>query len=280
LGTAIGLSGGLNTENNVVHATKWQAFGWGEPETRPEKYPWKHDRFFGSFDYGSLRRGFEVYRQICSTCHSMNFMAYRCLVGYTHTLVQARALAATIEVQDGPDEKGQMYMRPGRISDKFKAPYANEEIARMVNGGALPPDLSNAVKGRSHAREDFIFSLLTGYKDPPAGVVLRPGLYWNRSFHGGAIAMPPPLTDGQLDYEDGTPATATQMAYDVSNFLTFCSHPTQDYRKKMGLGALIPTFFTFFTTVWFKRFKWQIFKSRRVSWMDHKWTHLWKHQRY
>lgn len=129
-----------------------------------------------------------MYRQVCSTCHSLEYIHYRNLVGATHTEEQAKALAQSIEVTDGPNEDGEMFDRPGKLSDRLPKPYANEEAGRSANNGALPPDLSLITKARPYG-EDYIFALLTGYSDPPAGFALRPGLYYNRYFAGGAIGM-------------------------------------------------------------------------------------------
>lgn len=136
----------------------------------------------------SVRRGYEVYKQVCSACHSMQYIAYRNLVGVTHTEAEAKAEAEQITVKDGPDDTGNYYTRPGKLSDYFPSPYPNEEAARAANNGAYPPDLSYIVSARKGG-EDYIFSLLTGYHDAPAGVVLREGQYFNPYFPGGAISM-------------------------------------------------------------------------------------------
>lgn len=136
----------------------------------------------------SIRRGYEVYKQVCAACHSMRYIAYRNLVGVSHTEAEAKAEAEETQVRDGPDESGEYYMRPGKLSDYFPNPYANEEAARAANNGAFPPDLSYIVLGRKGG-EDYIFALLTGYVDAPAGVVLREGQHYNPYFPGGAISM-------------------------------------------------------------------------------------------
>ncbi|KAJ1390868.1 Cytochrome c1 [Sesbania bispinosa] len=119
-------------------------------------------------------------------------------------------MAAEIEVVDGPNDEGEMFTRPGKLSDRFPEPYANEAAARFANGGAYPPDLSLITKAR-HNGQNYVFALLTGYRDPPAGVSIREGLHYNPYFPGGAIAMPKMLNDGAVEYEDGTPATESQM---------------------------------------------------------------------
>lgn len=231
-------------------------------------YPWSHKGLFSSFDANSLRRGFEVYRQICSTCHSLKYLNYRNLVGNTHTEEQAKALAASVQVKDGPDDQGEMFERPGKLSDPLPKPYPNDEYARFINGGALPPDLSLIVKGRT-GDVDYIYSLLTGYKDPPFGFALRPGLYYNPYFQGGAISMPPPLLDGQMEYEDGTPANVSQMAKDCSIFLNWVSEPEHDERKLMAAKVISGLMLAACAGVFYKRFIFSIYKSRRISWIDH-----------
>jgi len=250
----------LNRESGVAHASG--------TELHPAEYDWWHQRFYGTFDHASLRRGFEVYRQVCSTCHSLDYIKWRNLIGVTHTLKQAKMMAEAQEVQDGPNDKGEMYMRPGQLGDGMKRPYPNEEFARYANNGANPPDLSLVRKARqpNGRGEDYIFSLLTGYRDAPAGITLRQGLYYNPYFPGGAIAMPPPLLDGQIDYEDATPATISQMAKDVSAFLTWAAEPESDRRKKMGCEALFAMVITTLLAGYVTRFRWSQLKTRRRSW--------------
>lgn len=177
-----------------------------------------------------LRRGFEVYSQVCATCHSLNLIAYRNFVGTIYTEEEAKVLAGRIEVEDGPGDDGEMFERPGKLSDQLPAPYQNEQQARSINNGANPPDLSLIIKAR-HGREDYLFALLTGYRDPPAGVVCGPGQYYNAYFPGGKIGMPKQLVDGGVEYTDGTPATESQMAKDVCEFLAWAAEPEADERK-------------------------------------------------
>jgi len=185
----------------------------------------------------------------------------------SHTKEQAAALAKSIEVDDGPDEKGEMFKRPGALTDHMPRPYANDNFARFANNGALPPDLSLIVKGRP-AGVDYIFSLLTGYgRPPPAGIKVREGMSYNPYFPGGLLAMPAPLTDGQVDFEDGTPATVSQMAKDVAVFLHWCSEPEADERKKLGLASVAALSTAFLFAAYYKRWKWQVIKTRRISWI-------------
>jgi ubiquinol-cytochrome c reductase cytochrome c1 subunit len=233
----------------------------------PPHQHWSHGGFFDSYDCASLRRGYEVYRQVCSSCHSMDLIAYRNLIGVTHTEEQAKMIAAQYEVDGGFDDEGEKFERPAKLSDYFNGPYSNENAARAANGGALPPDLSCIVKAR-HSGDDYVYALITGYKEPPAGVVLRPGLHYNPYFPGGAIGMAPPLSDGQVEYEDGTPATVSQMAKDVATFLRWCSEPEQDERKKAGLKWATGLAMMVCGAGYYKRFKWSHIKTRRISWMD------------
>ncbi|KAE9466405.1 hypothetical protein C3L33_01684, partial [Rhododendron williamsianum] len=132
-------------------------------------YPWPHEGILSSYDHGSIRRGHQVYQQVCASCHSMGLISYRDLVGVAYTEEETKAMAAEIEVVDGPNDEGEMFTRPGKLSDRFPQPYANEQAARFANGGAYPPDLSLVTKAR-HNGQNYVFALLTGYRDPPAGV--------------------------------------------------------------------------------------------------------------
>lgn len=232
----------------------------------PEPLPWNHTGLFSSYDCAALRRGFQVYQQVCATCHSIERIHYRELVGVTHTTDELIAMAADVDVEDGPNDEGEMFDRPGRLSDPLPRPYANEEAGRAANAGALPPDLSLMVKAR-HAGVDYLFSLLTGYCDAPAGKVMLPGLYYNPYFPGGAIAMPPPLQDEGVDYEDGTPATISQQAKDVCEFLNWCAEPEADTRKKDAAKYLMVLGFTTLMTGYYKRFKWSPLKTRAISYV-------------
>ncbi|XP_074415060.1 cytochrome c1, heme protein, mitochondrial, partial [Zonotrichia albicollis] len=235
----------------------------GELELHPPNLPWSHGGFLSALDHASVRRGFQVYRQVCSACHSMEYLAFRNLIGVTHTEAEAKALAEEVEVQDGPDENGEMFMRPGKISDHFPKPYPNPEAARAANNGALPPDLSYIVNAR-HGGEDYVFHLLTGYCDAPGGVSLREGLHYNPYFPGQAIGMAPPIYDEVLEYEDGTPATMSQIAKDVCTFLRWAAEPEHDHRKKMGLKLLLISALLTPLLYYMKRHKWAVLKSRKL----------------
>lgn len=225
---------------------------------------WSHHGALASFDYKAIRRGFQVYRQVCSACHSIDKIAFRTLVGVTHDEEGMKKMAEEYEIEDGPDDAGEMFERPGKLSDSFPSPYKNEEQARAANGGALPPDLSLMVKAR-HYGIDYIFHLLTGYVEPPEGKVMLPGLHYNPYFPGGAIAMAKQLEDGQVEYEDGTPATVTQMAKDVAAFLAWTSEPEHDDRKKNGMQWLVAIAVGIAVTGFYKRFRWSILKTRKIT---------------
>ncbi|XP_054023429.1 cytochrome c1, heme protein, mitochondrial [Dryobates pubescens] len=235
----------------------------GELELHPPAFPWSHGGALAALDHASLRRGFQVYKQVCSACHSMEYVAFRNLIGVTHTEAEAKALAEEVEVQDGPDENGEFFMRPGKISDYFPRPYPNAEAARAANNGALPPDLSYIVNAR-HGGEDYVFSLLTGYCEPPAGVTVREGLHYNPYFPGQAIGMAPPIYNEVLEYDDGTPATMSQIAKDVCTFLRWAAEPEHDHRKRMGLKVLMISGLLISLLYYMKRHKWSVLKSRKM----------------
>ncbi|KAK2721906.1 cytochrome c1, heme protein, mitochondrial-like [Artemia franciscana] len=233
-------------------------------DAHPPVYSWSHNGIFDSFDHASIRRGYEVYKQVCSACHSMKYLAYRNLVGVSHTENEAKAEAESVMVLDGPNEDGEMFQRPGKLSDYFPRPYPNDEAARAANNGALPPDLSYITSAR-HGGENYIFALLTGYCDPPAGIQLRDGLYYNPYFVGGAIGMAQALYNELIEYSDGTPATASQLAKDVSVFLKWASEPEHDTRKKMALKVIMMFSMVASVIYYLKRHKFALVKSRKFQ---------------
>ncbi|KZS94356.1 hypothetical protein SISNIDRAFT_453253 [Sistotremastrum niveocremeum HHB9708] len=234
-----------------------------EDGLHPVAYPWSHKGWFDSFDHASIRRGYQVYREVCAACHSLDRIAWRNLVGVSHTVDEVKAMAEEIEYEDGPDAEGQMFQRPGKLSDYMPPPYPNEEAARAGNAGALPPDLSLIIKAR-HGGADYVFSLLTGYFDPPAGVQIREGMNYNPYFPGGAISMARVLFDGVVEYADGTPATTSQMAKDVVTFLNWAAEPEHDERKQIGIKAVIIFSSLFALSIYLKRHKWTTIKSRKI----------------
>jgi ubiquinol-cytochrome c reductase cytochrome c1 subunit len=208
-----------------------------EAPTPPELH-WSFQGIFGTYDRAALARGFQVYKEICSACHSMNLMHYRNLQDIGFSEDQVKQIAASVQVTDGPNDAGDMFERPGRPSDTFKPPFANENAARAANNGALPPDLSLIVKARKGGA-DYVHGILTGYSDPPADMKMAEGMNYNKYFPGHQIAMPPPLSDGAVTYPDGTKATVDQMASDVSNFLTWASEPKLEERHFIGVKSVL-----------------------------------------
>lgn len=226
---------------------------------------WSFNGFFGSFDQAQLKRGYQVYKDVCSGCHSMNLMYYRDLQDIGFSEDEVKAFAAEVQVQDGPDDAGEMFERPGKPSDPFKAPFANEQAARASNNGALPVDLSLIAKSRAGAGflgydgADYIHSLMTGYEEtPPAGVTLPEGMYYNHAFKGHQIAMPPPLSDGAVTYADGTEATLDQEAKDIAVFMTWTAEGNLEERHRTGIKAIL--FLTIFTLL--------AYATKRRVWAD------------
>jgi ubiquinol-cytochrome c reductase cytochrome c1 subunit len=199
---------------------------------------WPQEGPFGKFDTAAAQRGFQVYREVCSSCHSLDFLAFRNLTDLGFTEDEVKALAEEYEVTDGPDEAGDMFERPGKPSDHLPAPFANENAARASNGGALPPDLSLITKARANG-VDYVYSLLQGYEEPPADFELGEGMSYNAYFPGHQIAMAQPIDEEAVEYADGTQATLEQMSSDVTTFLTWAAEPKLEERKGTGLKAMM-----------------------------------------
>ena len=232
--------------------------GQAAEEQRPAKdVSFSFEGPFGTFDKGQLQRGYKVYKEVCASCHAMKYLSLRNLAepgGPGFSAEQVKALAATFTVRDGPGEDGEMFDRPGLPSDRFPAPFANDQAARVANGGALPPDLSLITKSRAGwygtfnqlinniGGPDYVYSVLTGYEEPSEELKKEQpeGKLYNPYFASGHwIGMPPPLSDDQLAFDDGTKATADQMAQDVSAFLAWAAEPKLEERKSMGFMSLI-----------------------------------------
>lgn len=207
----------------------------------PKHLNWSFDGVTGKVDKPSAQRGLQVYREVCAACHGLERVAFRNLEALGFSEAETKALAAEYTVVDGPDDMGEMFDRKGIPADKFVPPYANENAARAAQNGAYPPDLSLMVKARPDGA-NYIYSLLTGYKDAPEGFHLANGMKYNPYFPGMNIAMAPPLSDGQVSYEDGTEATTDQMARDVVAFLQWAAEPEMEQRKSMGIKVLIYLF--------------------------------------
>ena len=205
------------------------------------KTDWSFKGLFGKFDRGALQRGYQVYTEVCASCHSMKYLSYRNLSekgGPEFTEQQAKAIAASFDVTDGPNSDGEMFTRPGKLSDKFVMPYENVKAAQAANGGAYPPDMSVLVKARGGG-VDYIYSLLQGYEDPPVGITLDEGVHYNKYMYGNKIKMSNPLSDGLIEYSDGTNATVEQMSKDVTTFLMWTAEPHLETRHQMGFKAIV-----------------------------------------
>ena len=202
---------------------------------------WSFKGIFGKFDRASLQRGYQVYSEVCSGCHSMKYLSYRNLSekgGPEFSIAEVKAIASKFEVTDGPNSDGEMFTRPGKLSDKFIMPFENEKAAQAANGGAYPPDMSVLVKARSGGA-NYIYSVLLGYEDPPNGVTLDDGVYYNKYMYGNNIKMANPLSEGIVEYSDGTKATEEQMAKDITTFLMWTAEPHLEARHKMGFKAIL-----------------------------------------
>ena len=205
------------------------------------KTDWSFKGLFGKFDRASLQRGYQVYTEVCAACHSMKYLSYRNLSekgGPEFSVAQAKAIAASFEVTDGPNSDGEMFNRPGNLSDKFVMPYENVKAAEAANGGAYPPDMSVLVKARGGG-VDYIYSLLQGYEEAPSGMTLDDGVHYNKYMYGNKIKMSAPLSDGIIEYSDGTNASVQQMSKDVTTFLMWAAEPSLETRHQMGFKAIV-----------------------------------------
>jgi len=205
------------------------------------KVKWSFKGLTGKFERTSLQRGFQVYKEVCSSCHSMQYLSYRNLGepgGPEFSIEEVKAIAASVEIDDGPDSQGEMFTRPGRPSDKFKSPYPNVNASIAANGGAYPPDMSVLIKARPGGA-DYIYSVLMGYEEPPEGMSLDDGVYYNKYMIGNKIKMASPLSDGIVEYTDGSESTVDQMAKDVTTFLSWAAEPELESRHKTGIKVII-----------------------------------------
>jgi ubiquinol-cytochrome c reductase cytochrome c1 subunit len=212
---------------------------WAQAETpTPPAQRWSFEGPFGAFDLAAAQRGFQVYSEVCATCHSLQYLHYRDLVGIGLTEEQIKAVAAAVTVPQGLDDQGGPKEGPATPADQFRSPFPNERAARAANNGALPPDLSLIVNAREgHA--DYVYAILTGYADPPPGMQMQGGMNYNKAFPGDQIAMPPPLSDDRVTYADGTKATVEQMAHDVVTFLAWAANPEMVQRKQIGWRVVL-----------------------------------------
>jgi ubiquinol-cytochrome c reductase cytochrome b/c1 subunit len=246
----------------IAAASQWvraEEAGNSHETSNPPKQRWSFAGPFGQFDQAQLQRGFKVYREVCQTCHALSMVAFRNLAdpgGPGLTAAQAGAVAAEYQVPGDPDDQGEVKERPARLADYFPRPFKNDNEAR-ARYNAVPPDLSVIVKARGYERgfpwfildlftqyqehgADYLVALLTGYADPPPGTEAPPGTFYNRFFpNPHFLAMPPPLTDGRVEYTDGTPTTTNQLAHDVTAFLMWTAEPHLVARKRIGLQVMI-----------------------------------------
>jgi ubiquinol-cytochrome c reductase cytochrome c1 subunit len=202
------------------------------------KHNWSFKGLTGTFDKSAVQRGFKVYREVCSGCHSMSLLYYRDLIDIGFSNEEVKAIAAEYTVIDGPNEEGEMFERPAKPSDRFVPPFSNEQEARISNNGSYPPDLSVITKAKKHG-PDYIFNLLLGYTEPPVDFELGEGMYYNKWKEGHQISMAQPLDEGYVDYDDGTENNLPQLAEDITTFLVWSAEPELEERKKLGLKVIL-----------------------------------------
>lgn len=221
-----------------------------------EKQDWSWQGVFGTYDRAQLQRGLQVYKEVCAACHALDYVAFRNLTDLGYSKKEIQAFAKTFEVTNAePNDEGEIFKRPGRPDDYFPAPFPNEQAARAANNGAFPPNLSLMVEARA-AGADYVYALMTGYKNAPKGVTMNEGMSYNTAFSGHQIAMAPPLAAGAVEYKDGTKPTIAQMATDVTAFLAWASEPNLEERKKMGLKVMLFLFAFLAILVAMKRRTW------------------------
>ncbi|HMD66847.1 MAG TPA: cytochrome c1 [Stellaceae bacterium] len=210
-----------------------------EATPSPPRQQWSFDGIFGTYDRAGAQRGFQVYKEVCSACHPVKHLFFRDLADLGYSEDEVKAIASTYQVtNEQPNDQGEMYQRPGRPSDPIPGPFPNDQAARSANNGALPPDLSMIVKARDGG-PDYVYGILIGYKDPPAGFNLLAGMNYNEYFPGHQIVMPPPLADNAVTYADSTSATVPQMAHDTVTFLTWAAEPNLEPRHRTGFKVML-----------------------------------------
>jgi len=231
------------------------------------KNNWSFQGVFGTFDRASLQRGYQVYQEVCSGCHSIQHLSYRNLSekgGPEFLLEEAKAIAAQFEITDGPNEDGEMFNRPGRLSDKFVSPFSNAKAAAAANDGAYPPDMSVLSKARKGGA-DYIYSLLMGYEEAPAGYELDDGVYYNKYMPGHKIKMAEPISEGVVEYTDGTEATKSQIAKDITAFLVWAGDPHLEARHKMGFKVFFYLIILLTLVYLSKQKVWSRFGSKEIE---------------
>ena len=227
LGLALALFGGVA---GTAHAQE-------EAATAPHQ-EWSFNGVFGTYDRAALQRGFQVYKEVCSSCHAVKHLYFRDLAEIGYSEDEVKGIAAQVQLTDGPNDQGEMFQRPGRPSDPIPPPFPNDQTARSANNGALPPDLSLITKAREGGA-DYVYAILTGFKDAPPGFKMNPNMNYDEYFPGHQIAMPPPLNPDQVKYADGTPALVPHEAHDVVIFLSWAAEPTLEARHRMGFKVIL-----------------------------------------
>ena len=242
-------------------ATAFAADEQSHETPQPPRQKWSFSGPFGHYDKGQLQRGFKVYKEVCAVCHGMKYVAFRNLEALGYSEGQVKAIASEYKIPDGPNDQGEMFERNGRAGDRFPPPttWKNEAQARSLYNGTVPPDMSVLAKARSYQRGfpwflidalpffqyqehgvDYMVALLKGYKaEPPKDFQLPAGGNYNEYFPAHSIAMPPPLTDGRVEYTDGTKSTIDQQAKDVAAFLMWAAEPHMMARKRIGFQVMI-----------------------------------------
>ena len=201
------------------------------------KRDWSFNGPFGTFDKAAMQRGFQVYREVCAGCHSMQYIAFRNFADLGYNEAEIKAIAAEYDVEDGPNDEGEMFTRPGIPADRMPSPYPNDNAARAGNGGALPPDLSLIAKARANG-PDYLYSLLIGYKEAPASMNVPDGMYYNDAYPGNLIAMPQPLYGDDVTYADGADTSIGGSAADLTQFLMWAAEPKMEARKRIGVAVV------------------------------------------
>ena len=201
------------------------------------KRDWSFNGPFGTFDKAAMQRGFQVYREVCAGCHSMQYIAFRNFADLGYNEAEIKAIAAEYDVEDGPNDEGEMFTRPGIPADRMPSPYPNDNAARAGNGGALPPDLSLIAKARANG-PDYLYSLLIGYKEAPASMNVPDGMYYNDAYSGNLIAMPQPLYGDDVTYADGADTSIEGSAADLTQFLMWAAEPKMEARKRIGVAVV------------------------------------------
>ena len=217
----------------ILSSPSWGAGGDVTLKTRD----WSFSGPFGTFDKAAMQRGFQVYNEVCAGCHSMKLIAFRNFADLGYNEAEIKALAAGYEVQDGPNDDGEMFMRPAIPADRMPAPYANDNAARAGNNGALPPDLSLIAKARPNG-PNYLYSLLSSYDDAPEGKEVPDGMYYNAAYPGHLIAMPQPLYGDDVEYSVGAATSIEAVSADLTQFLMWAAEPKMEVRKRIGVAAV------------------------------------------